>query len=655
MYGFLEVGTSRTACTSNVVIDTDLLGTGNPASDYISNREFNLLGNSASNIRLANSWIKQCVAGHDLCEKQNETHLPTRLLDVGSLGNEVLKLYTTSSHESSCYAALSYCWGDFRLSLTTLENLNARHHKIEYSCLSKTIQDAVEITRKLNIRYLWIDSICIIQDSKEDKNRELPRMASIYKGAYVTIIAAATTNASEGFLTPKSGPKIELRLKYGSSDEGGLILLRDKFQLDHNIDQHLDPTETRAWCLQESTLSPRCLVYSSFHIYWGCRQLRYADSEVEFAQSPLPDTVHHYVQKLPQVFFAGRRGQSLLDSDREELWTFWVETVYEYSHRKISFLEDRFDAISALVTEFHNINDDQYLAGIWRQEMWRGLLWFVDPSGSSCHASYYSRSKMTFAILPRLLISTHPQISVAPSWSWLSVGGEVYHLSFTKFPKSHYFEFIDAEVTLDNPNLPFSRVTSGSLKLKGRMEHAVWRKTILASNMGPHFLRRSDDSGIPRGGSVLDRAWSNSGSRSAWEAHHQEWSNRDPFGFGGSMSRPASASTAGRHMQGLNRVSLGPHSQQLSYSFDANQSPGLREAEGFPDAWEGSGIEDRQQVQQVFCLEIAGGSPDTGKSAGLILLPASETERGTFKRIGCFVCDTDRWFVGAQPEVIKLI
>jgi hypothetical protein len=162
--------------------------------------------------------------------------------------------------------------------------------------LSPTIKDAIIITRALKIQYLWIDSLCIVQDSPDNKKHELPLMASIYKNAFVTIVAASASSASEGFLQVRNPPKVDLVVNYEATyTGGGTLLFRDDFQLTHNHDFPLDPTEARAWCMQESILSARCLVYSSFHLYWCCQTVAYTSQDVLYATHPLPQHIHHYV------------------------------------------------------------------------------------------------------------------------------------------------------------------------------------------------------------------------------------------------------------------------------------------------------------------------------------------------------------------------
>ena len=129
----------------------------------------------------------------------------------------------------------------------TFDTLEAKKNRIELSTLAATIRDTISLARNLGLTYLWVDSLCIIQDSKKDRDLELPKMSSIYGNSTLTIIVAAVATPLRGFLKPNSAPpKVDLRLSLGTPGlESGSIILRDKNTLD-GVDNVLDPTEARA-------------------------------------------------------------------------------------------------------------------------------------------------------------------------------------------------------------------------------------------------------------------------------------------------------------------------------------------------------------------------------------------------------------------------
>lgn len=157
---------------------------------------------------LLRSWLSWCNNCHD-CNEHNPksiTAMPTRLLYVGDLILDSLRLHCPKKNDRIRYIALSHCWGELsddhkRQFCTTDDNINARLKEFSFSKLPKTFQDAVQVTRQLGIDYLWIDSLCIIQWNKEDWQRESRRMEDVFASAYCTIAAATAVNSNAGFLS----------------------------------------------------------------------------------------------------------------------------------------------------------------------------------------------------------------------------------------------------------------------------------------------------------------------------------------------------------------------------------------------------------------------------------------------------------------------
>jgi hypothetical protein len=132
--------------------------------------------------------------------------MPTRVLEisVGENDDYSIRLHE-STGETAPYIALSYIWGEEpQTFLTNEDNFNDRMQHIDAKILPKTIIDAVRCTQGLGLKYLWVDSLCIKQNSDTDKAQEIGRMSSIYKNAYVTISAAKATKCEDGFLEHRS-------------------------------------------------------------------------------------------------------------------------------------------------------------------------------------------------------------------------------------------------------------------------------------------------------------------------------------------------------------------------------------------------------------------------------------------------------------------
>jgi Heterokaryon incompatibility protein (HET) len=108
--------------------------------------------------------LSDCVDFHPQCRPPSETCLPQRVIDIGPTGNDA-RLYI-SQGEKQAYAALSHCWGSAQFLTTTKATFLARQRGIDWQDLPKTFQDAIEVCRTIDIRYIWIDSLCIIQDNR---------------------------------------------------------------------------------------------------------------------------------------------------------------------------------------------------------------------------------------------------------------------------------------------------------------------------------------------------------------------------------------------------------------------------------------------------------------------------------------------------------
>lgn len=169
---------------------------------------------SPQTLQKISGWIDDCNTKHQLCghlrqsadppfNKDEPPHLPSRVLDL-CLQDASKDIRLIETHGSrGLYAALSHCWGTVPLIRTLKDTVTATMLRIEFLRLNRTFQDAVTITRKLKLRYLWIDSLCIIHDSCSDWERESAKMGDIYRNALLTMAAAGAKDGSEGCFIPR--------------------------------------------------------------------------------------------------------------------------------------------------------------------------------------------------------------------------------------------------------------------------------------------------------------------------------------------------------------------------------------------------------------------------------------------------------------------
>jgi heterokaryon incompatibility protein (HET) len=156
---------------------------------------------SASFIATVHKWIQNCTSKHVRCGSSRPQQLPTRVIDVGLRQCSNIKLYE-SSGETGSYACLSHCWGPRGPGiLTTSNTIKEYKRNIPWNLLPATFRDAVTVAWQLGLRYLWIDCLCVMQDSKEDWCRESGAMSSIFQKAFITLAATHAASADYGLFS----------------------------------------------------------------------------------------------------------------------------------------------------------------------------------------------------------------------------------------------------------------------------------------------------------------------------------------------------------------------------------------------------------------------------------------------------------------------
>jgi hypothetical protein len=139
--------------------------------------------------------------------------------------------------------------------------------KIIVEDLSKTFQDALFLTRHFGVRYIWIDALCIIQDSEEDWQTESVQMDKIYSGTYCNLSATAASDSSAGLFFERDTcifQPSKVRVEHACYNIMNLNIWKQ------NIEDA--PLNQRAWVCQEHMLSWRNLYFVSTQIFWECKE-----------------------------------------------------------------------------------------------------------------------------------------------------------------------------------------------------------------------------------------------------------------------------------------------------------------------------------------------------------------------------------------------
>lgn len=356
------------------------------------------------NLNLMKQWMHNCHVNHQECPTHRKNFLPTRLLDVQAHGIGVdVRLVSTRSlvidtNTNMNYLTLSHCWGPKHLhsATTTRKNLSQRIQRISFSDLSKTFQDAVQITRELEQRYLWIDSLCIIQDDGEDWAKEAALMAEVYGNSLCTLAALSSRDGTEGCNRiadiQRSTKNTFIDLDWNRKQHPYIrIFEKEPVDWQNEYDGGLgqdgnlrSPLRHRAWVLQEKELSRRSIHFGKDQLLWECREMKVT------AQLPWEERK----QERDLIYKKG-----------------WYDLVEDYTLRSITQASDKLPALSGLA-KCHHEDNVQYLAGIWSSQLPGALLWrSVDRNAT------------------RLLKAEKNDTYIAPSWSWASIQGRITYVS----------------------------------------------------------------------------------------------------------------------------------------------------------------------------------------------------------------------------------
>ena len=393
---------------------------------------------------------------------------PKRLLQCLSDGS--VRLVETKSCNQRCeYIALSYCWGDGTAMKKTMKETVGSHHRgIPNEDLPPLFQEVAALARGLDIPYLWIDSLCIIQDSDKDKYEETMQMIDIFRGALVVVVAASAPSPLHSLLRVKPQPgqthtwrtagligyeEMDLDVKFRKRANGS--------HFSTNATE-FTPIGGRAWRFQEKLFAGRCLVFHEDEVVWEClsccrcecgrEQEDFSDSNPwDFASVQPMEPYRKMLLPLANHEPFQLDGSLKYFADAEAAHSFWERAVMNYSHQKLTFKTDRLPAISAVASIVAEATGDRYLAGLWRDNLVAGLSWFVKVSPDSVR-----RPRPT-------------QEYIAPTWSWASLPTGVWYRS-NRTPHRHDADLdasvLDAWTVLEGPN-PFGPVSDGAIVLSG--------------------------------------------------------------------------------------------------------------------------------------------------------------------------------------------
>jgi hypothetical protein len=380
-------------------------------------------------------WLKECLSSHTTCRNKGSDYLPPRLIDCGG---KRLRLVLSSNNISPGleYATLSHCWGKTPThSILTTSNINNMRERLPESDLPRTFRDAIAITRKLGIRYLWIDSLCIIQRGAlqlADWQQHVREMAHIYSNCIVNISASHGPDSETGCFVPKTPLSRPCTFRTSTGEHYSFEYVSPRWLQESHI-------FSRAWVFQERLLSPRVVYFDAHDVYWECKALRASGAYPEGAttlkveSSMFDTTLPPFDWKVIQTM----KTHYLGNPD-----AIWNQLVEDYVRTNLTCQGDRLPALTGIAQRFNeDYKRGKYVAGIFELALPKALMW--KPNAPATRQREY----------------------LAPSWSWASIAPGT--IGSVEVAGSISTSVISIHMDLIDPNNQYGQVRGGHLVLRG--------------------------------------------------------------------------------------------------------------------------------------------------------------------------------------------
>ncbi|KAF2234099.1 HET-domain-containing protein [Viridothelium virens] len=389
-------------------------------------------------LSITRQWFKTCLECHDRCRlTPTRRFLPTRLLDIHSIDStgQIFLVLPEEARITRPYATLSHCWGKAKTLKLLSGNINQLQSGIAFGSLPTSYKEGITLARRLGLQYIWIDSLCIVQDDEADWRREAAQMANIFRYGEISIATAAAADNSDTCFTERNSALIRLPSVQASWAQlpsceyyllpGGLYF--------HQVED--SPLHKRAWVLQETMLAPRVLSVCKSQFWWVCLE----HQACETFPNGIPVRAQSNRGTIAPIS-VGRYDKS------ERQWN-WNTMMERYSRCDLTVLSDRTIALSGIAQDKEERLGDRYIAGMWMSQLPRHLMWNVTP-GTDSHF--------------------RPDKYRAPSWSWLSIEGPI---EFQNLSDRHlYFQdvcqLLDVQLKFYDNNR-YGSISGGYIKLRG--------------------------------------------------------------------------------------------------------------------------------------------------------------------------------------------
>jgi len=386
---------------------------------------------------MTEKWMLECLSSHKTCSQRpapTAPYFPTRLIEVNPHGtppqHRIVETNKTKV-DDDFYLTLSYRWPKGTPPyLTTTANLPSRLTTgILASSLPAMFLDSFTAAQKLTVDYIWIDSLCIIQDSPADKAAEIPSMASVYRNALCNLSTVGSTTSSGGLTglrTITSHARVVTTSWSGDAHGGTYRLFDPRFWEDRILDTELN---YRGWVFQERALAARVLHFARDQVLWECGEVEAGEEypggiSRRFGEGGMGFKKRMNMQSVEpeREVVVGQEEEGVKGKKERDLSSFWINAVQRYSRCELTLESDKLVAISGIAKVLQEKYGDKYVAGLWRGTLLEGggLCWAVDRGRRTAQTlqadGLYGRPWAD-----SVRFSTYR----APSWSWASVEGNI--------------------------------------------------------------------------------------------------------------------------------------------------------------------------------------------------------------------------------------
>ncbi|KAJ8130175.1 hypothetical protein O1611_g3458 [Lasiodiplodia mahajangana] len=362
--------------------------------------------------RILQCWLEHCDHNHKntTCRPAPQTSSlkdrPTRVIDVGKKGDAKVLLHETQPGDVGEWIALSHQWGEGPKFCTTRANLDHNKNGMDFEVLPETFKHAVIVTRALGRRYLWIDSICVVQGDDGDFNQEAKRMEQVYRGAYCVLASSRSPGHYAGFLQAREQRStIELQQEGGS---GPFYICEAIDDFNHHVLE--GSLNKRGWVLQEHALARRTIYFTDYQTYFEC-----GDGVRCETMAKMKNDVAAFLgdPNFPEIIMRASRGEKILR---------YQDLYKKYSRLGLSEIWDRTTAIGGVQAQILKALDADGGYGVFDEGsknannglLRRSLLWCRDDN----------TSKMSRIVFPKQHL-----IAEIPSWSWMAHAGGIDYIS----------------------------------------------------------------------------------------------------------------------------------------------------------------------------------------------------------------------------------